>query len=128
MNIEHIALAANSEKQSDSFFIELLGLEKTRNFIVSEDLMEKFFDVKKEQYIIRYNSNDIDIEVFITQDNSKALDTWTHTCILINDREKLVKKAIEMGYEVIKVPRKDSDNYYLFLKDGYGNRYEIKSL
>lgn len=127
MSIEHIAVASNSEEESDKFFIKLLGLERTRDFVVSEDLIENFFNVKKEQKIIRYSNKSLDVEVFITKDNSKALDTWTHTCILIHDREKLVEKAIEMGYDVIKVPRKDSDNYYLFLKDGYGNRYEIKS-
>jgi hypothetical protein len=28
---------------------------------------------------------------------------------------------------VIKVPREDSDNYYLFIKDDFDNLFEIKS-
>ena len=127
MSIEHIAVASNSEEDSDNFIIGLLELERTRDFVVSEDLMKNLFNIKKEQKIIRYGNKNLDVEVFITNDSSKALDTWTHTCILIQDREKLVEKAKERGYQIIQVPRKDSHNYYLFLKDGYGNRYEIKS-
>jgi len=31
-----------------------------------------------------------------------------------------------MGYDLIKVPRKDSNGYYRFIKDGFRNLYEIK--
>jgi len=88
--------------------------------------MEKFFGIKKEQEIIRYSDEKINIEVFITKDNSKVKDTFTHSCLIIEDRDKLVSKARLMGYDVIKVPRENSDIYYLFIKDSYGNLYEIK--
>ena len=127
MSIEHIAIASNSEIESDRFFIELLGLEKIRNFIVSADLMEQFFNFKKDQQIVRYSNGKLDIEVFIAKDSSKAVDRFSHTCILIPNRDKIVAKAKEMEYEVIQVPRKNSDNYYLFIKDSYGNRFEVKS-
>jgi hypothetical protein len=127
INIEHIALAANSEEDSDKFFINLLGLKKVRNFIVSEELMENFFALRKKQLVIRYNNEHLNVEVFITEDDTKALDNFTHTCLIFKERDKLIEKALEMGYEVIKVPRPNSDNYYLFLKDSFGNRYEIKS-
>ena len=95
--IEHIALASNSEEESDRFFIELLGLEQIRNFSVSEELMEKFFEIKKEQQIIRYSNENLDIEVFITKDDSKSSDNFTHVCLVIQDRDKFVEKAKEMG-------------------------------
>ncbi len=126
MRIDHIAVASNSENSSDKFFIDLLGLRKVRTFIVNENLMEKFFGVKKEQEIIRYSDEKIDIEVFITKDNSNVKDIFTHSCLIIEDRDRLVSKARLMGYDVIKVPRENSDIYYLFIKDSYGNLYEIK--
>ncbi|MFX1495703.1 MAG: VOC family protein [Promethearchaeota archaeon] len=126
MRIEHIAVASNSEKSSDKFFIDLLGLRKVRTFIVNENLIEKFFGTKKEQEIIRYSDEKINIEVFITKDNSSAKDKFTHSCLIIEDRDRLVSKARLMGYDVIKVPRENSDIYYLFIKDSYGNLYEIK--
>ena len=126
MKIEHLAVSSNSEEDSDNFFIKLLGLKKLRSFVVANDLMEQFFKVKKEQKVIRYGNEGLNVEVFITDDKSKVLDKFTHMCLLIEDRAKLIDMARQMNYEVIKVPRKDSDVFYLFLKDKFGNLYEIK--
>jgi len=126
LKIEHLAVSSNSEEDSDNFFIKLLGLKKLRSFVVSSDLMEKFFKVKKEHKVIRYGNEGVSIEVFITDDKSKAIDKFTHMCLIIEDRTKLIDKARQMNYEVIKVPRKNSDVFYLFLKDKFNNLYEIK--
>lgn len=126
MKIEHLAVSSNSEEDSDNFFVILLGLKKLRFFLVSSDLMEQFFKVKKEHKVIRYGNEEVSIEVFITDDKSKAIDKFTHICLVIEDRAKLIDTARQMNYEVIKVPRKNSDVFYLFIKDKYGNLYEIK--
>ena len=126
MKIEHLAVSSNSEEDSDNFFIKLLGLKKLRSFVVPSDLMEQFFKVKKEHKVIRYGNEGLSVEVFITDDRSKALDKFTHLCLVIEDRAKLIDMAKQMNYEVIKVPRKDSNVFYLFLKDKFGNLYEIK--
>lgn len=126
MKIEHLAVSSNSEEDSDNFFIKLFGLKKLRSFVVASDLMEQFFKVKKEHKVIRYGNEGLSVEVFITDDKSKVLDKFTHMCLVIEDRAKLIDMARQMNYEVIKVPRKDSDVFYLFLKDKFGNLYEIK--
>jgi len=126
LKIEHVAVSSNTEEDSDRFFIELLGMEKERAFVVSDDLIEQFFGVRKELKIIRYGKDDVSVESFITNDNSKVNDLFTHICLIIEDREKLIEKATELNFEVIKVPRKNSDGFYLFLKDNYGNLFEIK--
>ena len=128
MNIEHVAVAANSEEESDNFFIDLLGLKKSRSFIVSKDKMEQFFGVNKEQDVIRYESSHMSVEVFVTNDDSKALDIYTHSCLLVNNRDALVDKAKTLNFPIIKVPRTDSDSYYLFIKDNWNNLYEIKEI
>ena len=127
MKIEHIAIAANSIEESDKFFIHLLGLKKEKNFTVNKDLMEKFFGIAKSQEIVRYSNKAVNIEVFITKDNSKAKDIFTHCCLIFEERDKLVFKANSLGFKVIKVPRENSNNYYLFIKDSFGNLFEIKS-
>jgi len=127
LKIEHLAVSSNSEEDSDNFFIKLLGLKKLRSFVVSSDLMEQFFKVKKEHKVIRYGNEGLNVEVFITDDKSKVIDKFTHMCLIIEDRVKLIDVARQMNYEVIKVPRKNSDVFYLFLKDKFGNLYEIKS-
>lgn len=128
MEIEHIAVASNSEEESDKFFVDLLGLKKSRSFIVSKDKMEQFFGVSKEQDVIRYENANISVEVFVTKDNSKARDIFTHSCLLVNNRDELVNKAKTMNFPVIKVPRTDSNSYYLFIKDNWENLYEIKEI
>ena len=126
LKIEHIAVSSNSEEMADEFFINLLELKKVRSFVVSDDLMEQFFNIKKEQRVIRYESEDLRVEAFITDDKNQALDRFTHTCLIIEDRIKLIERAKKLNFEVIKVPRKNSDGFYLFLKDSYGNLFEIK--
>ena len=126
MKIEHIAVSSNSEEKADIFFINLLELKKVRDFVVPEDLMEKFFNVKKDQRVLRYENEDLRVEAFITDDKNQALDRFTHTCLIIEDRIKLIERAKKLNFEVIQVPRKNSDGFYLFLKDSYGNLFEIK--
>ena len=126
MKIDHVAVSSNTEEDSDRFFIELLAMKKERAFVVSDDLMEQFFGVRKEQKIVRYGNDEVSVEAFITNDNSKVIDRFTHICLIIEDREKLIEKAKEFNFKVIKVPRKNSDGFYLFLKDHFGNLYEIK--
>jgi len=126
MKIEHIAVGYNSEEEADRFFIDLLGLKKIRSKSVPEDLMKKFFSVKRESKFVLYGNQDSNFEVFITNDNSRAQDVFTHSCLLIENRDEFVDKASSMGYDLVKVPRKDSNGYYLFIKDGFRNLYEIK--
>lgn len=126
MKIEHIAVSSNSEEEADEFFSDLLELKKERDFIVSEDLMEQFFNIKKAQRIIRYENEDLSVEAFITDDKNQALDRFTHTCLIVEDRIRLIERAKKLNFEVIQVPRKNSDGFYLFLKDSYGNLFEIK--
>ena len=96
--------------------------------MVSADKMEQFFGVSKEQNVIRYDNTNISVEVFITGDDSKARDLFTHSCLLVENRDELVRKAKAMQYRVIQVPRPDSDTYYLFIKDNFQNIYEIKEI
>jgi hypothetical protein len=126
MEIEHIAVGYNSEEEANNFFIELLGLKKIRSKSVPPDLMKKFFGVKKEHKFIVYGNQDLIFEVFITGEKSKANDIFTHVCLVIDNRDEFANRALLMGYDIAKVNRKDSDGYYLFVKDSFHNLYEIK--
>ena len=125
MKLDHIAVAATSEEESDRFFINLLDLEKTRSFAVSDELMNKFFGVNKEHNLIRYEKDGLSVEVILTEDNSKASDVFTHNCLLVENPEVFINMASSMGFKTVKVPRKDTGFYY-FVRDAYSNLYEIK--
>ncbi len=126
LKIEHIAVSSNSVEEADEFFINLLELKKERDFVVPDDLMEKFFGVKKAQRVLRYENEDLSIEAFITNDKNQSPDRFTHTCLIVEDRTRLIERAKDLNIEVIQVPRKNSEGFYLFLKDNYGNLFEIK--
>lgn len=128
MKLEHIALASNSEEESDKFFIDLLGLDKVKTFEVEKEKMNQFFNVNKSHNFIRYQRKEFSVEVIITNTKEKVNDKFTHSCIIVEDSIKLIDKAAAMGYHTIKVPRDKSDGYFLFLKDNFGNLFEIKAL
>ncbi|MBN1655491.1 MAG: VOC family protein [Deltaproteobacteria bacterium] len=124
--LEHIAVSANTERDSDRFFVELLGLDKTRAFSITAESAQKFFGVERELRIVRYTNGRLDVEVIVTQDDSRAKDLFTHACLVVEDRDTLERRARSLGLRVIHVPKTGSDTYYLFIKDFFGNLYEIK--
>ena len=126
IKVEHIAVAANSIEDSDRFFMELLDLKKTKTFTVSAELMEKFFGINKEHNFVRYQNDNLGVEVIITNDNSKVIDVFTHSCLIVDNREAFIKKSSSMGFKTIKVQRKDGEGYYSFVKDSFENLYEVK--
>ena len=128
LKLEHIALASNSEEESDKFFIDLLGFKKVKIFSVDKEKMSQFFNVNESHNFIRYQQQEFSVEVIITNTLEKVKDTFTHACIMVEDSIKLIEKAADMGYRVIKVPRNKGDGYYLFLRDNFGNLFEIKAL
>jgi len=128
LKLEHIALASNSEEESDNFFIELLGLDKVKNFIVDKEKMSQFFNVNESHKFIRYQKREFSVEVIITNTMEKANDKFTDFCIIVEDSIKLIEKAEAMGYDTIKVPRGKDNGYYLFLRDTFGNLFEIKAV
>jgi hypothetical protein len=126
MKLEHIAVSANTEEQGDKFFVDLLGLKKVRSFSVTADLTREFFKVDREIRVIRYGNDSLQVEVFITEDKSRAQDLYTHNCLVVDDRDAFESRARSMGLDVVHLPKKGSDTYYLFIKDFFGNIYEIK--
>ena len=68
------------------------------------------------------------MEVIITNTLEKMKDKFTHACIMVEDSIKLIEKAADMGYRIIKVPRDKASGYYLFLRDNFGNLFEIKEV
>ncbi|MHA1885279.1 MAG: VOC family protein [Promethearchaeota archaeon] len=126
MEIEHIAVGSNSEEDADKFFVGLLGLKKIRAKTVSADLVENFFGINREHRFIQYGDDNSNFEIFITDDTTRASDIFTHTCIVIENRDEVIEKGTSMGFKFIRIPRKDGNGYYLFVRDLFNNLYEIK--
>ncbi len=126
MKINHIALVNDSEKKADKFYQDFLGLKKLRTFKVSSDMASQIFNLKKEYKIIVYSNNQVKIEIFIDEEYKGERNSIPHVCIEVEDREKLISKAEEMGIDYSKIPKQNS--FYLFVRDYNGNLFEIKEI
>jgi catechol 2,3-dioxygenase-like lactoylglutathione lyase family enzyme len=124
--LEHVAVASNTEEQADAFFGKLLGMEKTRTFTIPAEIMDELFGAEGEVRVVRYAGDALDAEVFITGDDSRVADRFTHLCLTVDDREALAARAESMGFSVKRARKKGGDGYVLFVEDFFGNRYEIK--
>ncbi|MHA1271089.1 MAG: VOC family protein [Candidatus Helarchaeota archaeon] len=126
MKFDHYAVFSKSEKDSDRFYGELLGLKKKYSFKVSSEMMNKIFKINEEFKVIRYGLEEFDIEVFITKSKLKIENPINHIGIVVKNKDRILKKTLEMGFYVNKVQKPEENSYYLFIKDSFGNYFEIK--
>ncbi|MHA1752948.1 MAG: VOC family protein [Candidatus Helarchaeota archaeon] len=126
MKFNHYAILSNSEEESDKFYMELLGMDKAYSFIISKELMNKIFSINEELKVIRYKSKEIDIEVFISNKEIKQEKSINHLGIVIENRDVFYQKAKSLGVDVIKIDKPQGNGYYLFIKDFFGNIFEIQ--
>ena len=89
-------------------------------------MIRKRIKTNKDNKAISYENEHLSAEVIITGDQSKAKDIFTHSCLVIQDRDEFIEKSTSLGFETMRVPRKDGIGYYLFVKDNFGNKFEIK--
>ncbi len=126
LRLDHIAVCANSEEHADRFFGQLLGLQRTRDFSVPAGMMLALFGIEREIRVLRYAGGGTDVEVFITDDDSRAADRYTHSCLAVPDREAFCRGAQAMGLAVARATKASGDGTVVFASDFHGNRYEIK--
>jgi len=124
MRLNHVAVFCSTEKKSDAFYCDLLGLEKVNSRILPKDLIEKIFGISTELKMINYASDDVRFEVFVGKDNRLGAHKIGHVCLEVDDREAFRKKCEAMKVHQNKIPKDDS--FILFISDDAGNLFEIK--
>ena len=63
MILRHVALVCSSEKNSDRFFKDLLGLEKVEPKILARSLSMAIFNVDAELLMINYRGEQVHFEI-----------------------------------------------------------------
>jgi len=121
---EHIGITINEESDIQAFYKDLLGLKEINKFDLYEDLSEKIFGISSTVSVRYFSSDDLGIELFLTEKEQKAV--YNHICISVKNRDNIIKKATSMGFPVTTIKRESKD-YLLFIKDNSGNIFEIKS-
>jgi catechol 2,3-dioxygenase-like lactoylglutathione lyase family enzyme len=126
MILNHAALVNSSEKNAETFYKKILGMEKTKDFIVQRGLSHQVFDIDNELQVVVYECKNVRIEIFLIENMQLKKKPVSHLGFEIEDREELVRRALEQGAEVTKIPRENG--YFLFIRDFDGNLFEIKPL
>jgi hypothetical protein len=120
--LNHVALQYSNKKYADVFFTEILGIPKEKSYKLSHELSQVIFGIPSETEIVVYSNMNISFEIFIYKEKNKT--NFTHTCIEVKDRKKLIKLCKEKGLypQIIKKDEKE----LLFVRDFSNNLYEIK--
>ncbi|MCK4664260.1 MAG: VOC family protein [Bacteroidales bacterium] len=122
MKLEHIALSIFDPQDIEKFYCDIFGMNQVRSFNLSKVLAKNIFGIDNETSVFLLQKDELILEIFVTQE--KNTHSFNHICISIIDREKLVKKAEQNGYECIRIERDTSD--LIFIKDKHENIFEIK--
>lgn len=126
MYLNHIALCSKSKENADKFYINILGLNKEKEFIVSKEMAKKIFKRESDYNVAVYGNENFKIEVFFDKDYLPSENKIPHICLELKDRDKLIKKCKQRGVFTLVLPKGES--FYLFIHDYDGNLYEIKEL
>jgi len=127
VNMHHVALVCSSEKSSDRFYMELLGLKKSVPKILSTELVRAIFNIESEMTVINYAGEKVRFEIFIA-DPGNAPDAipLPHVCLEVKAIDGLIEKCRTMGFEVILAPK--GDRILTFILDHDRNLFEIKAM
>jgi catechol 2,3-dioxygenase-like lactoylglutathione lyase family enzyme len=119
-----VALVCSSQKKSDRFYKDLLGLETSepRNLPIS--LSKAIFNVDAPLIMINYRNETVHFEIFITGNSKRGVNPIAHVCIEIDNLETFLKKCDDLKVEVSRIPK--GDRSLTFIRDFDGNLFEIK--
>jgi catechol 2,3-dioxygenase-like lactoylglutathione lyase family enzyme len=124
MILRHVALTCSSEKNSDRFFKNLFGLEKSEPKILQRPLSKAIFNVESELLIINYRDEQIHFEIFIISQSVNRLKRIGHVCLEVEDLNAFLNKCHHLEIEVTHIPK--GDRTLTLIRDYDGNLFEIK--
>jgi catechol 2,3-dioxygenase-like lactoylglutathione lyase family enzyme len=126
MKLNHVALICRSEQSADDFYEAVLGLKKTKAFVLSSDLTHRIFGIEREYRVLVYGNDKFTAEIFVSERPAELGTGLEHICLEVKDREEFVERCKAKGVEVNRVPKGDA--MLTFVKDYDGNLFEIKEL
>ena len=122
MKIEHVALTISNPDEINNFYHDILGMNEVKSFTLDKNLAVNIFGLNAETSVYQMQKNDLILEIFVTSKQKK--ENFDHICLVISDRETLFNKAKQNSYGCIRIERDVFD--LMFIKDKYGNIFEIK--
>lgn len=123
----HVALARRSQEEADRFFVDLLGLTRTRSRDLPPEIAVAVFQFTEPCTMIDYEGSGLRFEVFVPTAGMRplaAVSDYRHVCLQVPDREAFLARAAANDCEVRRFARDGRD--VAFLADGDGNLFEIQ--
>jgi len=124
MKLRHVGLTSGSEKNSDKFFGELLGLRKMEPKTLPAALSQALFNVKAELKVLNYESDQSHFEIFIGAPEKRGVKPIEHVCLEVDDLAAFLQKCRSLKVNILQVPK--GDTLLTFINDDDGNLFEIK--
>ena len=124
MVLRHVGLTCSSEENSDKFYEDLLGLEKSGAKHLPASLSKSIFNLDSELVMINYQGEQVHFEIFITGSNGGNCRNIAHTCLEVDNLEGFLEKCRGLKVDVTRIPK--GDKILTFIKDFDGNLFEIK--
>ena len=122
MKLNHSALTISDTAEINNFYHDILGLKHDRTFELNKTLSSKIFGIPANTPVYIMKKNNLVLEIFVASQKNKQ--GYNHICLEIKNREEVFRKAINKNYKCIRIERESND--LLFIKDNYGNTFEIK--
>ncbi len=122
MKLEHVALAIIDYNDIGHFYHEILGMKEVNSFVLDKVLANDIFGIEKEIKVFLLQKDKLLLEIFLT--GGECVHGFNHICISVNNREEIVKRAIQNSYRCLQLKRGNSD--MVFVTDNSGNIFEIK--
>ncbi len=123
MELNHVGIINKSEEQALKFYNEFLGLKKTKEMLLVQELSEQLFSVSKEIKVMVFENEGLKIEIFIS-DFQPENPNFTHFGIMVDSLPGITERARQFNADLIIGKHKDKTVY--FLKDFSGNIIEVK--
>ena len=123
MILKHIGLVCRTEENSDKFYRNLLGLNKSQPKTLPSGISKAIFNLDAELQIINYMDEKIHFEVFVTGLIDNKSGQIAHHCLEVDALSAFIEKCRAFNVEIRQIPK--GHKTLTFIKDFDGNLFEI---
>lgn len=121
--LRHVGLSIRGRAEIDDFYVDVLGLEKAREFDLPDEYAREIFRRQEGPPVAQLSGQGADLELFLGGKGPEK-GSFAHVCLSFPDRGKVLARAEKKGYEVTIIPRQGKADL-AFIADRSGNKFEI---
>lgn len=120
--LKHIGLSVKNNEDLEKFYFDILGFKTEHKFVINSDYSKRLFNIDDNAQIYLIKKDDLLLEIFIK--NLPANRNYSHICIEMENRDKILEKVKENNYTYTIIEREKEN--LVFISDNSGNLFEIK--